>query len=110
MSDWQPGDHAVCVEDCTFRDPRCTFSADVPDIYFHLGPRRGQRFVVTGVEVRELPENYETQIEVYLKFRETPEDKCYLARAFRKIDPIDAEEHDSGRIAEMASQPEQVPA
>lgn len=108
MSDnWQVGDHAICVEDCTFRDPRCTVTADIPDIYFQLGPRRGQRFIVTAVETHRLPENYEVGFEIYLRLREMPRDKAYLARQFRKLDPIVVA--DSVDIAEPVAQLEQVP-
>lgn len=108
--DWKVGDHAVCVEDCTFRSPKCYVTADIPDIYFQLGPRKGQRFVVTAVEIHRLPEDYDTQIEVYLRLREMPGDKAYLARQFRKIDPVETEERDGEVVKELNRQPEQVPA
>lgn len=105
---WQVGDHAVCVADCCFRSPRCTVTANIPDIYFQLGPRRGQRFIVTAVEIHRLPEEYEEDFVTYLRLREMPGDKAYLARQFRKIDPV--AEVESEFIAEPAIQPEQVPA
>lgn len=110
MEDWQVGDHAVCVEDCTYRHPDCSVSADIPDIYFRLGPRKGQRFIVAGVELHEMPEHYETQREVYLRLCGMPSDKAYAAKVFRKIDQVEADDEAVQVISEMTSQPEQVPA
>jgi hypothetical protein len=93
MTDWAPGDDALCIVNAKW----CDF-VDGYILEVSTGPRPGQMLRVVDVTSWTMP-NYPIvpsdmrgSQHVMLHFAEYPDPKGWWARAFRKIRPLTNEE------------------